>query len=174
MRKAGPEGMVTETLEIGSGGPGLRALVTRAVGLDSGASVRLRQLTDDVVDVFVTTPFEVVASRRVQGVVSRDGAVVSAATLAEQLKEQESSGTLDLGPARDASWPGALPPATGYSVVDTLPVTVVRELSDKGQQLTRQFSGPMGPPSSLLNQTVVTVEGEGATVEIPMLSLIHI
>ena len=99
MRKAGPEGMVTETLEIGSGGPGLRALVTRAVGLDSGASVRLRQLTDDVVDVFVTTPFEVVASRRVQGVVSRDGAVVSAATLAEQLKEQESSGTLDLGPA---------------------------------------------------------------------------
>ena len=62
MRKAGPEGMVTETLEIGSGGPGLRALVTRAVGLDAGASVRLRQLTDDVVDVFVTTPFEVVAS----------------------------------------------------------------------------------------------------------------
>jgi len=168
MRKAGPEGMVTETLEIGSGGPGLRALVTRAVGLDAGASVRLRQLTDDVVDVFVTTPFEVVASRRVQGVVSRDGAVVSAATLAEQLKEHESSGTLDLGPARDPSWPGALPPATGYSVVDTLPVTVVRELSDKGQQLTRQFSGPMGPPSSLLNQTVVTVEGQGATVEIPM------
>ena len=37
--------MVTETLEIGSGGPGLRALVTRAVGLDAGASVRLRQLS---------------------------------------------------------------------------------------------------------------------------------
>ena len=107
-------------------------------------------------------------STRVQGVASRDGAVVSAATLAEQLKEHESSGKLDLGPARDASWPGALPPATGYSVVDTLPVTVVRELSDKGQQLTRQFSGPMGPPSSLLNQTVVTVESDGATVEIPM------
>ena len=53
-------------------------------------------------------------------------------------------------------------------MVDTLPVTVVRDLSDKGQQLTRQFSGPMGPPSSLLNQTVVTVEGDGATVEIPM------
>lgn len=87
MRKAGPEGMVTETLEIGSGGPGLRALVTRAVGLDAGASVRLRQLTDDVVDVFVTTPFEVVASRRVQGIASRDGAVVSAATLAEQQQE---------------------------------------------------------------------------------------
>ena len=96
MRKAGPEGMVTETLEIGSGGPGLRALVTRAVGLDAGASVRLRQLADDVVDVFVTTPFEVVASRRVQGVASRDGAVVSAATLADQLKEHESSGMLDL------------------------------------------------------------------------------
>ena len=48
--------MVTETLEIGSGGPGLRALVTRAVGLDAGASVRLRQLTDDVVDVAPKRP----------------------------------------------------------------------------------------------------------------------
>jgi hypothetical protein len=130
--------------------------------------VRLRQLADDVVDAFVTTPFEVVASRRVQGKVSRDGAVVSASTLEQQLAEHDGTGVMELGPSRDASWPGALPPATGFSVVDTLPVTVVRELSDQGQKLTREFSGPMGPPPSLLNQTVVTVEGNGQTVEIPM------
>ena len=160
--------MVTESFEVRSGGPGLRALLARAVGVDANASVRLRQLADDVVDAFVTTPFEVVASRRVQGVVSRDGAVVSAESLEQQLAEHDGTGIMELGPARDASWPGALPPATGFSVVDTLPVAVVRDLSDQGQKLTREFSGPMGPPPSLLNQTVVTVEGNGQTVEIPM------
>ena len=45
----------------------------------------------------------------------------------------------------------------------------MRELSDKGQQLARQFSGPLGPPASLLNQTVVTVTGpENQEVGIPM------
>ncbi|MBK4138440.1 hypothetical protein [Corynebacterium macginleyi] len=160
--------MVTESLEVRSGGLGLRALLARAVGVDANASVRLRQLADDVVDAFVTTPFEVVASRRVQGFASRDGAVVSAQRLEQQLAAGNGTGLMELGPSRDASWPGALPPAHGFSVVDILPVAVVRELSDQGQKLTREFSGHMGPPPSLLNQTVVTVEGNGQAVEIPM------
>ena len=64
---------------------------------------------------------------------------------------------------------GALPPAEGFQEIDTLPVAVVRELSDQGQRLAREFSGPMGPPSSLLNQTVITVDNAaGVQVEIPM------
>ncbi|MFS0320816.1 hypothetical protein ACL1BM_09235 [Corynebacterium striatum] len=162
--------MVNESLELRGGGPGLRALIARAVGLDVAALVRLRQLDENTVDVFVTTPFEVVASRRVEGTVSRDGAVVSASALHEALLLGDAEpGTLELGPARDPSWPGALPPATGFVLLDTLPVEVVRELSDKGQQLARQFSGPLGPPASLLNQTVVTVNGpENQEVGIPM------
>lgn len=158
--------MVNETLEVRGGGPGLRALLARAVGLDATASARLRQLDDDSVDIFVTTPFEVVASRRIQGTVSRDGAVVSAHTFQQALETEAT--TLDLGPARDPSWPGALPPAQGFQLLDTLPVDVVRNLADEGQKLARQFSGPMGPPSSLLNQTVVTVTGPKQVVEIPM------
>ncbi|AKE39753.1 hypothetical protein [Corynebacterium camporealensis] len=158
--------MVNETLEVRGGGPGLRALLARAVGLDATASARLRQLDDDSVDIFVTTPFEVVASRRIQGTVSRDGAVVSAHTFQQALETEAT--TLDLGPARDPSWPGALPPAQGFQLLDTLPVDVVRNLADEGQKLARQFSGPMGPPSSLLNQTVVTVTGPKQEVEIPM------
>ena len=158
--------MVNETLEVRGGGPGLRALLARAVGLDATASARLRQLDDDSVDIFVTTPFEVVASRRIQGTVSRDGAVVSAHTFQQAL--ETGATTLDLGPARDPSWPGALPPAQGFQLLDTLPVDVVRNLADEGQKLARQFSGPMGPPSSLLNQTVVTVTGPKQEVEIPM------
>ncbi|MFW9221563.1 hypothetical protein [Corynebacterium striatum] len=162
--------MVNESLELRGGGSGLRALIARAVGLDVAALVRLRQLDENTVDVFVTTPFEVVASRRVEGTVSRDGAVVSANALHEALLLGDAEpGTLELGPARDPSWPGALPPATGFVLLDTLPVEVVRELSDKGQQLARQFSGPLGPPASLLNQTVVTVTGpENQEVGIPM------
>lgn len=158
--------MVNETLEVRGGGRGLRALLARAVGLDATASARLRQLDDDSVDIFVTTPFEVVASRRIQGTVSRDGAVVSAHTFQQALETEAT--TLDLGPARDPSWPGALPPAQGFQLLDTLPVDVVRNLADEGQKLARQFSGPMGPPSSLLNQTVVTVTGPKQEVEIPM------
>ena len=42
--------MVTESFEVRSGGPGLRALLARAVGVDANASVRLRQLAEAGVD----------------------------------------------------------------------------------------------------------------------------
>ncbi|WP_455006044.1 hypothetical protein [Corynebacterium propinquum] len=180
---------MSESLEVTAGGPGLRALIARAVGLDASASARFRVLKGDagdgeLIDVFVTTPFDVVACRRVKGTVSRDGAVVAASALLHCLE----TGQTHLGPARDMSWPGALPPAEGFHLVDNLPVHVVRELADKGRNLARQFSGPMGPPQSLMNQTVLTVRpaeesaksskltgksqettaGDGEEVEIPM------
>lgn len=165
-----------ETLQLTGGGPALQALLARAAGMDTQAAVRIRQLADGALDVFVTTPFEVIAARRAQGSVSRDGAAVSAAALVSALAENDSARgastdnpvDLPLGPALDAAWPGALPPAKGFELLDTLPVAVVRDLSDKGQKLTREFSGPMGPPASLLNQTVVAVEGDQGSVDIPM------
>ena len=155
--------MTSTSLRITGGEAGLRALVSRAAGMDATAMARLRQVDAQHVDVFVTTPFDVVVTRRIAGEVSRDGAAVPAASLRDV-----QAGTNDLGPAQDAAWPGALPPADGFELVDNLPVTVVRELSDAGQSLARQFSGPAGPPKSLLNQTVVQVEGNGHTVELPM------
>ncbi len=152
-----------ESLRILDGAAGLQSLIGRATDLDASASVRFRQL-GDWVDVFVTTPFQVVASRRVQGEASRDGAVVSAVELLDALR----AGTPTIGPARDPNWPGALPPATGFQLLDEIPVDIVRDLSDKGQALARQFSGPLGPPASLLDQTVLTVTGEDGTAEIPM------
>lgn len=156
--------MTDEFLRVDAGAPGLRALVARAVGLDASASARFRQLDETSVDVFVTTPFEVVATRRISGRASRDGAVVAATDLLTALENDVE----EVGPARDPNWPGALPPATGFQLLDTLPVTVVRELADKGRELARQFSGPLGPPASLLNQTVITVTHEGRNAEIPM------
>lgn len=153
-----------ESLSLISGGQGLMALLTRAVGLDATASARFRQLDPDTVDVFVTTPFTVMASRRVLGAASRDGAAVGASDLMEALR----AGTADIGPARDASWPGSLPPVGGFTLVDALPTHVVRTLADQGQALARQFSGPLGPPSSLMNQEVISVDGHGRQATVPM------
>ncbi|MEZ2122824.1 MULTISPECIES: hypothetical protein [unclassified Corynebacterium] len=158
---------MTETITVTAGAEGLSALLSRAIGIDADASARFRKRTDGTVDVFVTTPFDVVATRRIGGVPGRDGAVVRAADLRDALTEQRT----DIGPARDIAWPGALPPAEGYILLDTLPVTVVRQLADQGQALARQFSGPLGPPQSLLDQTVLTVtapEEECTSAEITM------
>lgn len=166
---------MNETLRITGGQPGLLAFVSRVAGLNATAAVRLRQLPDGVVDAFATTPFEVVAARRFRGEVARDGAVVGAeemrqalALVADQADPPTAAIEVDLGPARDPSWPGALPPAEGFQLIEELPVAEVRKLADEGQALTRQFSGPLGPPTSLLNQPVVTAEAGGQRVEIPM------
>lgn len=156
-----------EALRIHAGAPGLESLLARAVGLDASALARLRATSDGAhVDVFVTTPFEVVATRRVEGEASREGAVVSARDLYDAVAAQTSA--YDIGVARDPSWPGALPPAEGFQLLDEVPVSVVRGLADQGQALARQFSGPLGPPASLLNQPVLEVSGENGSVKVPM------
>ncbi|MCQ9343246.1 hypothetical protein [Corynebacterium kozikiae] len=136
-------------LHIGAGERGLETMLQRAVRLDAQAKLRLQQ-AGEAVNVYVTTPFEVLACRRVQGS-AHDASPRLAATWA---------------PA--TSWPGALPPARGFQLLDTVPVDVAYDLAEQGRGLARQFSGPLGPPASLLNQTVLTVEAGEATAEIPM------
>ncbi|AWB84552.1 hypothetical protein [Corynebacterium liangguodongii] len=157
--------MTPESLRVEAGAEGLIALVGRAVGLDASATARFAERGDDTVDVFVTTPFDCIASRRVKGSVSRDGAAVAASDLLGALQ----AGTSTIGAPRDPNWPGALPPRAGFVERDVVPVTVVRQLADEGRSLARQFSGPLGPPASLLNQTVLTADAESDDpVEISM------
>ncbi|WP_087117632.1 hypothetical protein [Corynebacterium urinipleomorphum] len=172
--------MATESLRVDAGAAGLKALVERALALDATGSARFSTLAatpdNPAVDVFVTTPFSCVASRRVAGEASRDGAVVSLQDLRDALAKDsaagaEADGPLEIGPARDANWLGALPPKSGYIERDIVPVNVVRDLADQGRRLARQFSGPMGPPRSLLEQIVLTADAEetsGAPVDVPM------
>ena len=153
------------TLDVATGVRGLTTLLGRAVGLDEQACARIQEVGDGVLDVFVTTPFDVIASRRITGTVSRNTATVGARDLLEALQ----SGTREIGPARDASWPGALPPASGFVAREQVPVGVARRLADEGRNLARQFSGPAGPPKSLLDGTVLTADADSADpVEIPM------
>lgn len=154
-----------EKLHVSSGGRGLTTLLGRAVDLDPLALARVQQVGGEWVDVFVTTPFECIASRRIRGTASRSGAAVAAADALKALRRGEPG----IGGPRDASWPGALPPAEGFAACDIVPVGVARRLADEGRSLARQFSGPAGPPKSLLDGTVLTVDADSDhPVEVPM------
>ncbi|GAA1471436.1 hypothetical protein P4N68_07200 [Corynebacterium felinum] len=150
--------MTTQQFLITSGERGLRALAQRVNVLDSNALARLRTVSGGV-DVFFSTPFGVLASRRVTGTVSVEGLVVKASELFDA----------PLTPLSPAAWQqGALPPKEGFVLVDEVPADVVYRLNIQGKELAQQFSGPLGPPQSLLNQKVLTVEGNGERAEVPM------
>ncbi len=153
--------MATETLTIERGGRGLISLLQRAVALQDRAMARFSTVSDAAVDVFVTTPFAVIASRRVAGSCSRDGAAVLVSDLLA-----DATDTAMTAAALDAGWGmGALPPVAGFELLDEIPADVVQRLSDQGRALARQFSGPLGPPQSLMDQAVITVNND---TEIPM------
>lgn len=162
---------------LGDGTGGLATLLRRAAALDADASARWQAVGEGALDVYVTTPFDCLAARRVRGRAARDGAAVRAKTLLNAIEaggalapaEPGEPVRLEVGPVSDASWPGALPPASGFTERDTIPVGVASRLADEGRALARQFSGPAGPPRSLLDSTVITGDTEsGNPVDIPM------
>ena len=152
-------------VRIEQGARGLTALLSRALALDAQASARIQKVGEGQLDVFVTTPFDAIASRRTSGSTTAPGATVSARAMLDALK----SGATEVGPARDTAWPGALPPASGFIAREEVPIGVARRLADEGRNLARQFSGPAGPPRSLLDGVVLTADANSdAPVEIPM------
>lgn len=152
-------------VHIDEGARGLIALLTRALALDAQAVARIQEVGEGQLDVFVTTPFDAIASRRTLGSTTHPGAAVSAQDMLEALRD----GRTEVGPARDAAWPGALPPASGFTAREEVPIGVARRLADEGRNLARQFSGPAGPPRSLLDGVVLTADADSdQPVEIPM------
>lgn len=152
-------------VRIEQGARGLTALLSRALALDAQASARIQEVGEGQLDVFVTTPFDAIASRRTSGTTTDPGATVSARAMLDALQ----SGEAEVGPARDAAWPGALPPASGFIAREEVPIGVARRLADEGRNLARQFSGPAGPPRSLLDGVVLTADADSDNpVEIPM------
>lgn len=152
-------------VRIERGARGLTALLSRALALDAQASARIQEVGEGQLDVFVTTPFDAIASRRTSGSTTHPGATASARAMLDALK----SGAAEVGPARDAAWPGALPPPSGFIAREEVPIGVARRLADEGRNLARQFSGPAGPPRSLLDGVVLTADADSDNpVEIPM------
>ena len=145
----------------------LGAFVGRVVRLDQAAVVRLRVPAPGRVTAWAGTPFDVLATRSVPGRLEPDDVTTPATSLLAALSVDRAD-TVD--PGTGGLWQGLLPPDEGWAVVDTVPAAELEALADRGLALARQHAGPLGPPASLLDQTVLTVSGDAAAspVRIPL------
>ena len=143
----------------------LGAFIARVVRLDQMAAVRLRAVDDRVV-AWASTPFDALATRSVHGVLDPADVTVPAAGLLTALTV-DRAGTVD--PGTGGLWQGELPPEDGWRPVDEVPAAELEGLTERGLALARENAGPLGPPASLLDQTVLTVTAEsGPAVKVPL------
>jgi hypothetical protein len=146
----------------------LATFVGRVVRLDQAATVRLR-VSGRRVTAWATTPFDVLATRSVPGTLDPDDVVAPASVLLTALSVDRAA-TVDRGVG--GLWQGLLPPDEGWAVVDTVPAAELEALTERGLALARENAGPLGPPASLLDQTVLTVSGAaGPAVKVPQVNV---
>jgi hypothetical protein len=148
----------------------LGAFVARVVRLDQAAFVRL-QAGGGTVTAWAATPFDVLATRTVHGALEPADATMPATSLLTALTVERAD-TVD--PGMGGLWHGELPPAQGWQPVDDVPAAELEKLAERGLAVARENAGPMGPPASLLDQTVLTVSagaassGVGPAVKVPL------
>lgn len=146
----------------------LAQFVGRAVRLDPDGVVRLRERSDGQVGAWASTGFDVIAARAVPGRLSPPDTTVNGSDLLAALAVHRGD-AVDPGFAVDAAWRSALPPEDGFWHVDDVPTAVLAELAERGVALAREHASPHGgPPTSLLDQAVLTVHGGGQQVDVPM------
>ncbi len=146
----------------------LGAFVARAVRLETTTVVRLRTRDGGLIEAWVATPFDVLATRTVRGQVQPPDVTVSGNELLAALSVVRGD-RVDPGRPLDLQWRSALPPEARWQTVDLLPARVVSELADRGLAVARQNVGPQGtPPAGLLDQTVLTVTGDGLEIKVPL------
>lgn len=160
-------------------------VITRALRMDTGAMVRLAVAGEDQTDLLVSTPLGCVVAERIPAVPddpADDGAVVSADPLPGLLTAaagavgpdgpdgSDGDAALPVPGARmDMLWPGTTPPASGWTVVDTVPGADVRDLFAGMEREADLHSGPAGLPPSLLDQPLLRLTSPTQTgiIEIP-------
>ncbi|GAB3581661.1 hypothetical protein GCM10027445_53890 [Amycolatopsis endophytica] len=146
----------------------LGAFVARAVRLDGQSAVRLRNRGNGIVEAWVATPFDCLATRAVHGEIGPGDVTVSGNELLAALTVAGGE-RMDPGPPRDLLWHGELPAGAGWRLVDELPTKVISELTDRGVALARENAGPHGtPPASLMDQAVLTVSEGDLEVKVHM------
>ncbi|GAA1874679.1 hypothetical protein GCM10009836_64770 [Pseudonocardia ailaonensis] len=151
----------------------LGAFTARLVRLDQSAAVRLRAsrtVLGNRVTAWAPTPFDVLATRSVAGTMEPDDLTLPGAVLLTAL-EIERADELTLTPG--GLFAGTLPPDDGWALVEDIPAAELETLTERGLALAREHGGPLGPPASLLDQTVLTVSGDSVKgkVAVPMRAL---
>jgi hypothetical protein len=143
----------------------LGAFVARVVRLDQMATVRLRG-GHGRVTAWASTPFDALATRSVRGTLEPSDVTAPAAGVLTALTVERAD-TVD--PGSGGLWQGQLPPDEGWAPVDNVPAAELERLTERGLALARENAGPLGPPASLLDQTVITVSADpGPAVKVPL------
>ncbi|MBV5243083.1 MULTISPECIES: hypothetical protein [Mycolicibacterium] len=146
----------------------LATFTERALRLDDAAVVRLREREGGMIVAWVATGFDVLASRVVAGRIVPSDLSVGADVLLAGLRAATSAGHVDPGFSMDSAWRGVLPPEKGFVYLDDVPAAAVLDLAERGMSLAKEHSSAFGPPTSLLDQEVLTVASQHDTVGIPM------
>lgn len=146
----------------------LATFIERALRLDDAAVIRLKERAGGLVVAWVSTGFDVLASRVVSGRIRPADLSAGADALATGLTAMGRSGYVDPGFPMDSAWRGALPPDSGFVHLDDVPARVVLDLAQRGVALAKEHSSTHGPPASLLDQEVVAVHSGDVSVGIPM------
>jgi hypothetical protein len=146
----------------------LAAFVERTLRLDDAAVIRLRARSGGLLTAWVSTNFDVLASRVVAGSVRPDDLSVGADELARGLAAMDSSGFVDPGFPMDSAWRGALPPESGFTHLDDVPARLMLDLAERGARLAKEHGSAHGPPVSLLDQEVLRVSSADVSVGVPM------
>jgi len=162
----------------------LGVLARKAEAMDAHALLRIRAVAagspDDpvaasrpagIARVWATTPFGPVACRTMAISPARDDMIVRADAVSTATGDARSVPQLDAavpmtlgcGAAADSSWPGRLPVDGGWTVLDAVPAGVFRDLETQARGVAKEESGPLGLPTSLLDQKVLTVRGTGTS-----------
>ncbi|MFD8879597.1 hypothetical protein [Corynebacterium xerosis] len=162
----------------------LGVLARKAEAMDAHALLRIRAVAagspDDpvaasrpagIARVWATTPFGPVACRTMAISPARDDMIVRADAVSAATGDARSVPQLDAavpmtlgcGAAADSSWPGRLPVDGGWTVLDAVPAGVFRDLETQARGVAKEESGPLGLPTSLLDQKVLTVRGTGTS-----------
>lgn len=131
------------------------AFLARALRQDDAAAVRLKQRSDGRLGLWVTTGFEVLATRSVIGSCRPADLVCDAASVRASL--DSGVALIDPGFALDSAWRGALPGTSGFAHVDDVPARTIVELSRRGAVLARTEGSGHGPATGLLDQAVLAV-----------------
>ena len=146
----------------------LATFVTRAMRLDPAAVIRLRRRGQRYVSAWAATGFEALAVRTVVAELDVDDVTVGADTLLSGLTAAGPGDSIALGYSMDSAWHATLPPSEGWEHVDDVPARSLVELAERGAEVAAEFGSGLGPPVSLLDQTVLTVTGGDEQAEVPM------
>ncbi|GGC72535.1 hypothetical protein IEU95_14875 [Hoyosella rhizosphaerae] len=156
---------------VGSGSAkgDLGTFLTRALRLDESAVIRARNRGPKHFTVWTQTGFGVLAARTIPGRATPADLVAAADHLLHNLRGAHGY-AVDPGYSLDSAWRGALPADQGYEHVDDIPASLIVELAEQGSVLAREHGSQQGPPTSLLDQHVVTASSDNHTVGITMRS----